>query len=96
MFKTGVITLAALLMGLALSTAFATPSIAQDKPVAKAVSVVPKADLGMNTTCPVCRMEIEVKPDTPAAQYEGKNYYFCSTTERDTFVQNPAKYVSPH
>jgi len=96
MFKTGVITLVALLMGLALSTASATPSIAQDKPVANAVSVVPKADLGMKTTCAVCGMEIKVKPDTPAAQYEGKSYYFCSTMDRDTFLQNPAKYVSAH
>ncbi len=82
-----------LVLGLTVAGPLLRPCVAQDKPVAKALSVVPKADLGKKTTCAVCGMKVRVKPTTPAAEYEGKNYYFCSKMDQDTFLHSPEKFA---
>lgn len=43
--------------------------------------------------CPVCGME--VTPETAAGQseYQGRTYYFCTTTDKETFDKDPAKYA---
>jgi len=43
---------------------------------------------------PVCGMDID--PNTAAAteDYQGKNYYFCSTVCQDKFKAEPEKYAA--
>lgn len=93
MLRTWTIAFLALVIGLTAAGPLATPCAAQNKPVAKVLTVVPKADIGKKTTCAVCGMKVKVKATTPAAEYEGKNYYFCSKMDLDTFVQSPEKFV---
>lgn len=42
---------------------------------------------------PVCGME--VKPEEAACSYEfeGRTYYFCAASCRDSFVQDPLSYL---
>ena len=93
MLRTGTILFVLLAMALSAAGPLAGRCAAQEKPAAKAVSVVPKADLGTKTTCAVCGMKLTVDSTTPAAEYEGKNYYFCSSIDRDTFLKDPAKFA---
>jgi YHS domain-containing protein len=83
----------ALLTCLILVTSPTAPAMAQETAAAKVLNAAPAADVGMKTTCSVCRMKIMVRKDSPAAEYQGKNYYFCSDWDRDTFVQDPQKYA---
>jgi YHS domain-containing protein len=54
----------------------------------------PTADeIGTETTCPVCGMSVTVAEGTPAVTYEGKNYYFCSASDKDTFAANPEMFT---
>jgi YHS domain-containing protein len=41
---------------------------------------------------PVCGMAVSTSSDYKA-DYQGKTYYFCSTTCRDTFLKDSAKYA---
>jgi YHS domain-containing protein len=61
--------------------------------VAKVLASAPAADVGTSTKCAVCGMKIHVKSDTPGAEYAGKDYYFCDTSERDAFVEHPEMYL---
>ena len=51
-------------------------------------------------TDPVCKMQVTPDPNTPAADYAGERYYFCSKNCRDKFQANPAAYsktdATPH
>ncbi len=46
--------------------------------------------------CAYCGMHLTVKSDTPAATFDGKDYYFCDDMERDAFVKTPKKYLAKH
>ncbi|MGO9450506.1 MAG: YHS domain-containing protein [Candidatus Binataceae bacterium] len=83
----------ALLTCLILVASPTAPAMAQEAAAAKVLNAVPAADVGMKTTCSVCQMKITVRKDSPAAEYQGKNYYFCSDWDRDTFIQDPQKYA---
>jgi YHS domain-containing protein len=48
---------------------------------------------GEEFTCPLDGMRMKVAENTPAAEYEGKTYYFCSEAEKQTFLKNPERYV---
>jgi len=88
---------AVLVIGVLIVGPLARPSMAQDNAVAKVLTVAPNADVGKKTVCAVCGMKVTVGPSTPAVEYKGKHYYFCSEMDRDTFVKSPAKFVeSPH
>lgn len=41
---------------------------------------------------PVCGMEIDISK-AEKTEYEGKIYYFCSTSCKDKFLQEPEKFV---
>lgn len=41
---------------------------------------------------PVCSMKVDPKV-APKADYQGKTYYFCSETDRQVFLKDPAKFV---
>jgi xanthine dehydrogenase accessory factor len=43
-----------------------------------------------SATDPICGMEIVVLPDTPSAEREGQNYYFCCDGCQRTFVDQHA------
>ncbi len=43
--------------------------------------------------CPLDGMKMQPSHDTPSASYRGKTYYFCSGKEKETFLQNPERYV---
>jgi len=61
--------------------------------IAKVLASPPAADVGMSTKCAVCGMKLYVKSGTPAAEYAGKHYYFCDTSERDSFIEHPEMYL---
>ena len=71
-----------------------TPAWCADSPaIAKVLASPPAADVGTSTKCAVCGMKLYVKSDTPAAEYAGKHYYFCDTSERDAFIAHPEMYL---
>ena len=45
-------------------------------------------------TDPVCGMRIDSDDAAATADHEGTTYYFCSEACQDTFVADPASYVS--
>jgi len=51
------------------------------------------AQIGDDATCPLDGMKLHVAADTPRAEYGGHMYYFCSETERQTFLQEPERYL---
>ncbi len=51
-------------------------------------------ELGMEATCAVCGMVLTVEEGTPAVEYEGATYYFCTAEEKATFAANPDMYLA--
>jgi len=47
-------------------------------------------------TDPVCGMEVSRNTAAGEFEYRGKTYYFCAAICRDTFEQNPEKYIHRH
>lgn len=43
---------------------------------------------------PVCGMAVDPQKATAASAYEGKTYYFCSTSCRNKFEHAPEKYLA--
>lgn len=43
---------------------------------------------------PVCKMNVELEKALAKAEYEGKQYFFCSDVCHKTFLADPEKYVS--
>jgi YHS domain-containing protein len=43
-------------------------------------------------TDPVCGIRVDKDPQLSSI-YKGHTFYFCSNRDRETFRQNPAKYV---
>jgi Cu+-exporting ATPase len=43
---------------------------------------------------PVCGMAVDPEKAAAASVHGGKTYYFCSTTCRDKFEKEPAKYAA--
>jgi YHS domain-containing protein len=63
-------------------------------PVAAPAAVRPKAPepAPAEAIDPVCGMK--VKPGSgPSAEYQGKTYYFCSESDRQRFLKDPATYI---
>ncbi len=69
---------------------------ADSSAIAKVLATPPAAELGTSTKCAVCGMKLYVKKDTAGAQYSGKDYYFCDTSERDAFIASPQMYLHKH
>jgi P-type Cu+ transporter len=46
-------------------------------------------------TDPVCGMAVHVTDRTPRSEYQGREYYFCSSRCRETFEAAPARYATP-
>lgn len=44
-------------------------------------------------TDPVCGMEVDPDSAGAAAEFEGTIYYFCSEHCKDTFLQEPGKFL---
>lgn len=42
---------------------------------------------------PVCGMQVEESGAAGSSEYEGRTYYFCSTTCKSKFDQEPARYA---
>ena len=47
-------------------------------------------------TDPVCGMEVTPENAAAKSEYQGHTYYFCSTTDKETFDKNPEKYIQQH
>jgi len=43
---------------------------------------------------PVCGMEVDEKEAAATYEYEGKTYYFCAPGCKESFAQDPEKYVT--
>lgn len=52
-----------------------------------------KAQIGDEVACAVDGMKMRLSADTPSAEYGGKTYYFCSASEKESFLQHPERYV---
>lgn len=42
---------------------------------------------------PVCKMDIDEKTAKVKSEYQGKTYYFCALSCKQTFDKNPEKYI---
>ncbi len=42
---------------------------------------------------PVCGMEVSEENAACSYEYQGRRYYFCASSCRDVFVQNPQSYL---
>jgi YHS domain-containing protein len=42
---------------------------------------------------PVCGMNVDETMSKISSKYQGKTYYFCSTTCKQMFEKNPKNYV---
>lgn len=73
------------------------PATQQQEETTEQAAVVDHAptgdEIGTETTCPVCGMAVTVAEGTPAVTYEGKNYYFCSVSDKETFAANPEMFM---
>jgi len=54
----------------------------------------PASDVG-KVKDPVCGMMVDSHTTSHRAQYQGKPYYFCSSSCQSKFMAEPAKYVEP-
>ncbi len=55
---------------------------------------ITKEEIGKSFTCVMCNMKMKVSKNTPALDYQGKAYYFCSAGEKESFSKEPEKYIS--
>ncbi len=73
------------------------PATQQQEEVATKPAVVDHtptgAEIGTEAACPVCGMSVTVEDTTPSATYDGKTYYFCSQTDKETFAANPEMFT---
>ena len=44
-------------------------------------------------TDPVCGMEIDESETVGQSEYQGRTYYFCSTSCKEKFDENPDEYT---
>ena len=42
---------------------------------------------------PICGMAVDEKNAKTKSDYAGKTYYFCNASCKQTFDQNPTKYI---
>lgn len=42
---------------------------------------------------PVCGMEVNPQQAAGKSEYQGQTYYFCSSSDKQQFEQNPQQYV---
>ncbi len=42
----------------------------------------------------VCGMEIDKESAPASCEHEGKTYYFCCSSCKEKFMENPEKYLS--
>lgn len=52
------------------------------------------AEVGADAVCPVMKTKFKVTPDTLAAEYKGKVYYFCCPSCPGAFKADPEKYIA--
>jgi len=52
-----------------------------------------RKEVGEEFTCPVDGMRMTVTENTPTTEYRGKTYYFCNEQDKQTFLQDPERYV---
>ena len=45
-------------------------------------------------TDPVCGMQIETSDAAGQSEFEGRTYYFCSSSCKEQFDANPARFTS--
>ncbi|MDA8107945.1 MAG: YHS domain-containing protein [Betaproteobacteria bacterium] len=51
-------------------------------------------DAGGTVKDPVCGMDVEPGKAAAASVYRGRTHYFCSTSCRDKFEKDPAKFAA--
>lgn len=49
--------------------------------------------VGEEFTCPIDGMRMKVTEKTPATEYRGKTYYFCSQEDKEAFLKDPERYA---
>jgi YHS domain-containing protein len=55
---------------------------------------ITQEELGKKIVCPICGMEITVSTQTPALEYKGQVYYFCTVDEKAQFMKTPEEFLS--
>jgi YHS domain-containing protein len=71
-------------------------SSTEPSPAPAASTESQKAASQQTFTCPVCGMTVEAsvaKSSNLVASYMGKDYYFCSASDKEKFEKDPGKYV---
>lgn len=52
------------------------------------------AAIGDQVVCPVDGMKVQVAAETPATEFHGRIYYFCSDADQRAFLKQPERYVA--
>ena len=52
------------------------------------------AAIGDQVVCPVDGMKVQVAAETPATEFHGRTYYFCSDANQRAFVKQPERYAA--
>jgi YHS domain-containing protein len=94
MYRSKTIVLIAMMSVVLCGSFYVSGSACAASDIASVLSQAPASDVGKKTVCAYCGMHMTVKSDTPGAAYNGKDYYFCDETERDSFVKDPKKYLA--
>jgi YHS domain-containing protein len=72
----------------------ACATVSEDQPpAAQQPADSSKAKIGDQITCAIDGMKMALAADTPSAEYQGKTYYFCAESEKQTFLKDPAHYA---
>jgi YHS domain-containing protein len=70
-------------------------NVATPSTLATDTQTAPQPDWGKKAVCRVCKMDVTVDRTTPIYRYKDTTYYFCSQGDKNLFVKNPEKYISP-
>ncbi|MFH0931838.1 MAG: YHS domain-containing protein [Candidatus Zixiibacteriota bacterium] len=65
----------------------------EEKPKATEHKIA-KEEIGKKFTCAMCKMKMKVAKNTPAVDYAGETYYFCSSGEKKLFSKDPEMYLA--
>ena len=44
---------------------------------------------------PVCGMDVQPEQAAGQSEYQGRTFYFCSNTRKETFDMEPQRYAKP-
>lgn len=84
-----------LAMSVVITASTPFPTWAGERQEAGAAAAANEPKIGQEVRCAIDGMKMRLEADTPSLQYQGKTYYFCADTEKQTFLKDPERYSKP-